>query len=123
MRQILRKHRVRFHSDCVQTFGKIHVDVKEMFIIGVAVSSVESYCTMLECNRHKSVILTGSACQVGKQAPSRTMTAIGKNNEVAKQFVRISLGKWTTANDMETVISVLKNICSQFSKERSAEKE
>ena len=33
---------------------------------------------MLECNRHGIAISTGSACQVGKQEPSKTMLAIGK---------------------------------------------
>jgi cysteine desulfurase len=222
--QILRQHKVLFHSDCVQTFGKIHVDVENMMIdslsisshkiygpkgigavyirpsvkwkpclpgtthengfrpgtvnvpgiasfitaaqqictnlpneharlvqlrqyfislihknqlpitieghgenvlpniIGLSVHGVEGQYTMLECNRYGIAISTGSACQIGKQAPSRTMIAIGKNKEEAKQFVRISLGKWTTANDMETVISVLKNICNQFSQEGSVEK-
>lgn len=33
---------------------------------------------MLECNRRGIAISTGSACQVGKQEPSKTMLAIGK---------------------------------------------
>ena len=43
---------------------------------------------MLECNRHGIAISTGSACQVGKQEPSKTMLAIGKTYEEAKQYVR-----------------------------------
>ncbi|WP_044894659.1 IscS subfamily cysteine desulfurase [Bacillus alveayuensis] len=222
--QILRQHQVLFHSDCVQTFGKIHVDAEAMMIdslslsshkiygpkgigavyihpsikwkpclpgtthesgfrpgtvnvpgiasfvtaaqqicmnlcdenkrltklrkyfirliekhqlpitieghrehvlpniIGLSVHGVEGQYTMLECNRHGIAISTGSACQVGQQAPSRTMMAIGKSKEEAKQFVRISLGKWTTANDMKNLISVLENICRQFVKERTVEK-
>ena len=43
---------------------------------------------MLECNRRGIAISTGSACQVGKQEPSKTMLAIGKTYEEAKQYVR-----------------------------------
>jgi cysteine desulfurase len=80
-------------------------------IIGLCVHGVEGQYTMLECNRHGIAISTGSACQVGKQAPSRTMLAIGKEKEEAKQFVRISLGKFTTAAEIDQLVAVLETIC------------
>lgn len=52
---------------------------------------------MLECNRRGIAISTGSACQVGKQEPSKTMLAIGKTYEEAKQYVRFSFR--TTNNE------------------------
>jgi cysteine desulfurase len=221
--EILRKHGVLFHSDCVQTFGKIHVDVKKMHIdslsisshkiygpkgvgavyidprikwepclpgatheggfrpgtvnvpgiasfvtaaqqiyanmaseqtrlrklrqhfislvkekqlpivieghseqvlpniIGLSVQGIEGQYTMLECNRYGIAISTGSACQVGKQAPSRTMLEIGKNKEEAKQFVRASFGKYTVIDDIEAFVTVLENICAQFMKKGSVE--
>jgi len=68
---------------------------------------------MLECNRYGFAISTGSACQVGKQAPSRTMIAIGKEVEEAKQFVRISLGKPTTKEQLDQFVAVLETICQK----------
>ena len=47
-------------------------------IIGVTIKGIEGQYTMLECNRRGIAISTGSACQVGKQEPSKTMLAIGK---------------------------------------------
>lgn len=82
-------------------------------IIGLSVYGIEGQYTMLECNRYGIAISTGSACQVGKQAPSRTMIAIGKETEEAKQFVRISLGKPTTKEQLDQLITVLETICQK----------
>ena len=62
-------------------------------IIGVTIKGIEGQYTMLECNRRGIAISTGSACQVGKQEPSKTMLAIGKTYEEAKQYVRFSDNK------------------------------
>lgn len=82
-------------------------------IIGFSVHGIEGQYTMLECNRYGFAISTGSACQVGKQAPSRTMIAIGKDTEEAKQFVRISLGKPTTKDQLAQFVAVLETICQK----------
>jgi len=221
--QILRRHNVLFHSDCVQTFGKIHVDVEEMMIdslsisghkiygpkgvgavyihprikwepylpntthengfrpgtvnlpgitsfvtaaqyihanlrqeqirlkelreqliafisdkqlsiaieghpnhvlpniVGLRIHGIEGQYTMLECNRYGIAISTGSACQVGKQAPSRAMIATGKKEGEAKEFVRVSLGRLTTVHDIETFVTILERICKQFYNEKGYE--
>ncbi|MBA2873640.1 IscS subfamily cysteine desulfurase [Thermaerobacillus caldiproteolyticus] len=80
-------------------------------IIGLSVQGIEGQYTMLECNRHGIAISTGSACQIGKQAPSRTMLAIGKEKEEAKQFVRISFGRFTTVAEIDRLVAVLEEIC------------
>lgn len=83
-------------------------------IVGCLVHGFEGQYVMLHCNRHGIAISTGSACQVGKQAPSKTMIAIGKEEDEAKQFIRLSFGAHTTKSDVETVVSVLE----QLQKER-----
>ncbi|MBB5326381.1 cysteine desulfurase [Anoxybacillus tepidamans] len=88
-----------------------HCDAHLPNIIGLLVHGIEGQYTMLECNRYGIAISTGSACQVGKQAPSRTMIAIGKETEEAKQFVRISLGKPTTMADLDRLVATLEAIC------------
>ena len=88
-----------------------HCDAHLPNIIGLLVHGIEGQYTMLECNRYGIAISTGSACQVGKQAPSRTMIAIGKETEEAKQFVRISLGKPTTMADLDRLVAALEAIC------------
>ncbi|MBO1626373.1 IscS subfamily cysteine desulfurase [Bacillus arachidis] len=83
-------------------------------IIGVTIKGIEGQYTMLECNRHGIAISTGSACQVGKQEPSKTMLAIGKTYEEAKQYVRFSFGRHTTKENIDTTIHTLLTIGNQF---------
>lgn len=90
-------------------------------IIGLSINGIEGQYTMLELNRYQIAISTGSACQVGKQTPSKTMIAIGKSPEVAKQFIRLSLGKFTTKEDIDYTISSLKELMTQFKNDRNNE--
>jgi cysteine desulfurase len=83
-------------------------------IVGLSVEGIEGQYMMLECNRHGVAISTGSACSVGKQAPSRTMIAIGKSSKDAKEFVRLSFGKFTTPDDVDKTIHIFKQIVSNF---------
>lgn len=79
-------------------------------IIGCRVSGIEGQWLMLECNRRGYAISTGSACQVGQQAPSPTLKAMGFSDGEAKEFIRISLGKETTVEDIEGFTDVLMEI-------------
>lgn len=83
-------------------------------IIGVTMKGIEGQYTMLECNRRGIAISTGSACQAGKQEPSKTMLAIGKTYEEAKQYVRFSFGQQTTKDQIDTTIHALHTIGNQF---------
>ena len=83
-------------------------------IVGVTIKGIEGQYTMLECNRRGIAISTGSACQVGKQEPSKTMLAIGKTYEEAKQYVRFSFGQQTTKDQIDTTIHALHTIGNQF---------
>ncbi|MBM7660672.1 cysteine desulfurase [Bacillus mesophilus] len=85
-------------------------------ILGLSIRGMEGQYAMLECNRHGLAISTGSACSVGKQAPSKTMMAIGKDASTAKQFIRLSFGKWTTATDIDQTIDTLGKIITAYQK-------
>lgn len=87
-------------------------------IIGLSFSRVEGQYIMLECNRNGIAISTGTACQVGMQTPSRTMLVMGKSEEEAKQFVRISFGKATTEAEIDQATQVLKEIVHTLPKAR-----
>lgn len=79
-------------------------------VVGMRIRGIEGQWTMLECNRKGFAISTGSACQTGQQAPSKTMKALGLSDEEAKEFVRVSFGRATTIANvkafMETVVSL-----------------
>jgi cysteine desulfurase len=89
-----------------------HPDFRLAHIIGLSIAGYEGQLVMLECNRAGIAISTGSACQVGLQAPSRTMLAVGKTPEEAKQFIRISLGAATTEAEIDQFVSTLERLTS-----------
>ncbi|QOR65676.1 IscS subfamily cysteine desulfurase [Cytobacillus suaedae] len=83
-------------------------------IAGLLIKGIEGQYSMLECNRHGMAISTGSACQVGQQEPSKTMIAIGKTPDIAKQFIRISFGKNTTMEDINYLLKIMKQTINNF---------
>lgn len=62
------------------------------YILGIRFPGLEGQFLMLECSQAGLAISTGSACQVGSEAPNRSMKAIGRSDEEARQFVRLSFG-------------------------------
>lgn len=59
---------------------------------------------------------TGSACHMGKNAPSHTLTALGLNEKQAKSAIRFSLGKHTKISEIEHCIDSLKKIFAKVNK-------
>ena len=56
----------------------------------------------------KVAVSLGSACSSGTGKPSRVLTAMGLNSEEMKQCMRISLGKYTTSDDVDRVIKIFQ---------------
>ncbi|MFI9585999.1 cysteine desulfurase family protein [Streptomyces sp. NPDC052236] len=50
---------------------------------------------------------TGSACHSGTHTPSPVLTAMGLKRDRALSALRLSLGRWTTAEDIETAAAAL----------------
>lgn len=84
-------------------------------IIGLRAKGIEGQWLMLECNRRGFAISTGSACQVGKQVPSKTMEAFGLAVQEAKEFVRISMGKDTKEDDVRDLANTIKQLAIKSS--------
>ncbi|OZM58014.1 cysteine desulfurase [Lottiidibacillus patelloidae] len=85
-------------------------------IIGLRLKGIEGQYVMLECNRQGIAISTGSACQVGLNTPSKTMLALGRSKEEANEFIRISLGRETTEEQIKKVAIVLSDIYDAYYK-------
>lgn len=85
-------------------------------IIGMLLGDVQGDYAMLEFNRAGIAISTGSACSIGQQQPSKTMLALGKSEERAKRFIRLSFGKGTNNSDIDRVLHVCSQILQQFEK-------
>ncbi|MFD2446203.1 IscS subfamily cysteine desulfurase [Bacillus sp. CGMCC 1.16607] len=85
-------------------------------IIGLCIDGIEGQWLMLECNRFGFAISTGSACQSGMQAPSKTMQAIGLTGKKAKEFIRISFGNATTLEEVAELGHKIVTITRDFTK-------
>jgi cysteine desulfurase len=85
-------------------------------ILPLLIDGIEGQYIMLECNRFGFAISTGSACQVGMQAPSRSLLAMGLDEQQAKQYIRISLGEETTMEQIESFSKTLVKIAEDFYK-------
>ena len=55
-------------------------------------------------------VSSGSACSSGKAVPSKTLLAMGQNFSKAMQSLRITLGKFTTAEEVEIAKKTIKKI-------------
>lgn len=82
--------------------------------VGLRVKGLEGQWVMLECNRYGYALSTGSACQVGKQSPSKAMKALGVMEKEAKEFIRISFGIETTVEEVQqlasTIVTIIKSV-------------
>jgi len=59
---------------------------------------------------------TGSACSSASLKPSHVLTAIGLSPEQAHGSVRITLGKFNTAEEIETVLDILPKMVEKLRK-------
>ncbi len=57
--------------------------------------------------RHRLAISTGSACSSGVEAPSHVLEAMHLPEDVIEGALRISIGKFTTDNDIECAAEIL----------------
>jgi cysteine desulfurase len=61
-------------------------------------------------------VSTGSACSSGNLRPSHVLTAIGINEEESHGSLRITLGKFSTKQDVDIFIDTLKEVVTRLRK-------
>lgn len=79
-------------------------------IVGLRIHGMEGQYAMLECNRYGLAISTGSACSVGTEKASATMVALGKTEQQAREFVRLSFGNKTTKKELTEAVKILNKV-------------
>ncbi len=90
-------------SDHTMDVQVIESSSQSPYILALTCRGLQGQYMLLELNRMGFSVSTGSACQIGKQDPSRTMMALGKSEEDAHQLIRISFGKSTTEDDVQNL--------------------
>lgn len=82
-------------------------------ILGLCFKGMEGQFLMLECSQAGLAISTGSACQVGSEKPNRTMIAMGRTEQEAREFVRLSLGKSNSEDQIDMIIEKIEAILNR----------
>ncbi len=63
-------------------------------------------------------VSTGSACAAGSLEPSHVLLALGRSTEEAKGALRFSVGKETTAQEIDRVLEVLPQVVERVRQSR-----
>ena len=89
----------------LRTFGNMEQRAPGSLSIGVPGVLGER---LVEAVSATVAISTGSACTTGSPEPSRILLALGLDEEVAATAVRISLGRFTTDDEVDAASEVLR---------------
>jgi len=76
-------------------------------ISNVSFRFIEGEGLLINLDMQGVAVSTGSACSSGSLEPSPVILALGRNDELARGSIRFSLGKDTTAEDIDYVLEVL----------------
>jgi cysteine desulfurase len=68
---------------------------------------VEGEGLLINLDMQGVAVSTGSACSSGSLEPSPVIRALGRDDELARGSIRFSLGRETTAEDVDYVLEVL----------------
>jgi cysteine desulfurase len=82
--------------------------------VNVSIFFAEGESMCLSLDLEGICVSTGSACSSGSLEPSHVMIALGLPPEQAHSSLRLTLGKWTTEEEIDRVLEVLPRIVSRL---------
>lgn len=82
--------------------------------LSVVVPGVKADAVLLELDLRGVAASSGSACQLTTGEPSHVLRAIGCDREEAEGSLCFTLGRWTTAAEIDTVIEVLPGVVARL---------
>src|SRR5438094_299295 len=102
---ICRERGVPFHTDAVQTVGALDFDVRRIAVALVSIVALD-----LE----GFAVSSGSACTSGETEPSYVILALGRDRELAKGSLRVTVGRATTEADVEAFLATLPGVVERL---------
>ncbi|HED19608.1 MAG TPA: cysteine desulfurase [Gammaproteobacteria bacterium] len=75
--------------------------------VQLAVAGIDGETLLMQLDRTGIAVSSGSACASGKNEASHVLMAMGVNADIAHGAIRISLGKDTTASDIDALLAEL----------------
>ncbi|MGH2372963.1 MAG: cysteine desulfurase family protein, partial [bacterium] len=83
-------------------------------IVNVSFADAESESLLLALDLEGIAASSGSACTSGSLEPSHVIAALGIPEAFAAGTLRFSLGRWTTADEVDTLLAVLPKVLGQI---------
>ena len=88
--------------------------------LNVSLLGLDSEMLLIALDLEGVCASSGSACMVGSVVASHVLLAMGLPVESARSAVRLSLGKWTTANEIEEAGDAVQKIVERLHTRKSA---
>ena len=82
--------------------------------INISIAYVEGESMCLNLDFDGICVSTGSACSSSSTDPSHVMLALGMTPLEAHSSLRMSLGRWTTEEDIDAVLEVLPRVTGRL---------
>lgn len=82
--------------------------------VNISADFVEGESMLLNLDLEGICVSTGSACSSSSLKPSHVLLAMGLSPEQAHGSLRVTLGKWTTEEEMGRVLEVLPQIVAKL---------
>ncbi len=82
-------------------------DARLPHLSNISFRYIEGEGLLINLDMQGVAVSTGSACSSGSLEPSPVIRALGRNDELARGSIRFSLGKDTTAADIDHTLEVL----------------
>lgn len=91
-----------------------HARMRLPGIVSVSFSGVDSESLLLALDLEGIAASSGSACTSGSLEPSHVIAALGLPEDLAGGTLRFSLGRWTTAEEIDRVLDVLPPVLARL---------
>jgi len=82
--------------------------------INVSIKYIEGESMLLRLDMEGIAASTGSACSSGSLEPSHVLLSIGLSPETAHSSLRLTLGRWTTEEEVDKALGVLPKIVKKL---------
>ena len=73
----------------------------------LAIEGIDGEALLMQLDRSGIAVSSGSACSSGKAQPSHVLMAMGVDAQLARGAIRISIGKDTTASEIDLFLAAL----------------
>ncbi|CAE6712231.1 IscS subfamily cysteine desulfurase [Paraburkholderia haematera] len=110
--RMLRDRLLRGLQDMEETYVNGHMEKRVPHNLNISFNFVEGESLIMAVK--DVAVSSGSACTSASLEPSYVLRALGRNDELAHSSIRFTVGRFTTEQDVDYVINLLKTKISKL---------